>query len=1016
MKTGYRLVKASIGGVASALWLTASLWGATYGKVVPIGGHASDLALDEARGVLYISNFTANRVDVLSLADLSIQTSINVAPLPGSIALSTDGNYLVVAHFGNYQSPNTAANALTVIDLNTRGRQTFAMGNPPLGVAFGYDNLALVVTSAEFILFDPATGVARVLDSFSGVTAKALPVPLANFPANVVASSVAPSGDLSKIFGITAAGQSDTQVLEFVYDVRMKQVSAISVVASPPLGPRVVSVNRDGSVYLAGWALNDAKGALLAQFPNPSGVLNIGSHAIDSLRGLIYAQMTAAEASTSSTGGATGTTQQPAAQAPILQVLDIENLAVVDRLQLAENLSGKSVISSDNNTMYAVSDSGVTVFSIGTLNRERRLSASVEDMVFRSSFCDRRVASQPVTIVDLGGNRTDFSLSSDTPGVRVSPTSGVTPATVIVQVDANAFANRKGTSAAKLTIKSDLGLNVPSQIRVLINTKEPDQRGTFVNVPGKLVDILADPTKDRFFVLRQDKNQVLVFDGATYQQAAVLKTGNTPTQMTITFDRKYLLVGSDNSQIINVFDLETLQPSQYIRMPGGHYPRSVASSGKAILVATRVAGTVHVMDRVDMLTRTASQYSSLGPYKNEININTVLVASGNGSSVMAAMADGNTMLYNANVDSFTISRKDYPALSGAYAASNLDQFVVGITLLNSSLVKVREFETGSGLPSGFAFLDQGGFRTTAPNPANPGVIQRVDLTTGVGIRPTRMVEAPVLNDNVLIFTRTLAPLYSRSAIISLTTSGFTVFPWDYDSSVAPPRIDRVLNAADYTAQVAPGGLVSLFGSNLSPINKATSEIPLPTALGESCLTVNGVAVPMIYVSAAQINAQLPYQVDGNTTMILRTPGGVSDNYNLRILPAAPRIFMNGTAGPLTGIPAVIRVKNGELVTASNPIRRNDSIVIYLAGMGNTVPAIEAGYPAPDDPVPTVVIPPVVELAGVELSVEFAGLVPGQVGVYAVQAFVPSWVPGGMFQTLKVSQGPVESTATVRVVE
>src|SRR5690242_2379777 len=48
---------------------------ATFGTVVPIGGHASDIALDESRGLLYIANFTANRIEVMSIADRSIRTS-----------------------------------------------------------------------------------------------------------------------------------------------------------------------------------------------------------------------------------------------------------------------------------------------------------------------------------------------------------------------------------------------------------------------------------------------------------------------------------------------------------------------------------------------------------------------------------------------------------------------------------------------------------------------------------------------------------------------------------------------------------------------------------------------------------------------------------------------------------------------------------------------------------------------------------------------------------------------------
>src|SRR5579863_5144070 len=50
--------------------------GATFGTVVPIGGEAADIALDEARGVLYIANFTANRIDVMSLANNTDRKSV----------------------------------------------------------------------------------------------------------------------------------------------------------------------------------------------------------------------------------------------------------------------------------------------------------------------------------------------------------------------------------------------------------------------------------------------------------------------------------------------------------------------------------------------------------------------------------------------------------------------------------------------------------------------------------------------------------------------------------------------------------------------------------------------------------------------------------------------------------------------------------------------------------------------------------------------------------------------------
>ena len=1000
-------------GLAIASSFAASA--GTFGSVVAIGGHAADIALDEPRGVLYVANFTANRIEVMSLSGKRVQTSINVPPQPGSLALSPDGRFLVVAHFGNFASPATPQNALTVIDLNNHNaKQTFALSSPPLGVAFGYDGYALVVTTTEFLQFDPLIGTVKLLRTLSDVTANSLPVAPANFPPEIITASLNVSGDGTRIYGL-----SDT--LDFRYDVTTQSLRVLSYTSQPPQGPRVVSVNQDGSFYLSGWALSDAQGYLVAEFPNPVGLLNIGSHAIDPARGIVYAQLpeplTTTSSSTdsggSTSGGSSGGVQYGP---PVLRIMDLDNLNVQERINLPENLAGKSLLNSDGSVMYSISDSGVLVLPVGSLDQANRVYAGAEDLVFRGNSCDKKVNTQQVLIYNPGSGQTDFRLSSSISGISFSPSSGTTPAAVTVMVDPTAFQNQKGTVAATITIKSTSAVNQPKAIRALINMHDPDQRGTAVNVPGKLVDLLADPARNRFYVLRQDTDQVLVFSGDNYAQIATLRTGNTPTQMAITFDRRYLLIGAEDSQVIQVYDLDTLQPSDYIRMPYGHYPRSIGVSGSAILVANRVAGPKHKIDRVDFSTRTATELPSLGVWANDVNVNTVLQGSPNGSSILAAGADGSVFLYSATADTFTISRKDYGALKGAYAASSYDQYVVDNYLLNSSLVAVNQFDTGSGESSGFAFVDLGGYRTTTPDAASPGVIAHVDLTNGNTVRPTRIAESPLTGDDTFAFTRTLAPLANRTAIISLTTSGFTVLPWSYDASVAPPVIDSVVNAADGAASLAPGGLISVYGSNLSPVNMTTQQMPLPTALAESCLTVNGVAVPMIFASNSLINAQLPFQAEGNVTMVLRTPGGVSDNFNLTLLPGAPAIFHNGSSGDVTDLATVIRAKNGEYVTMSNPIHQNDSITIYLTGLGQTTPATDAGVPAPSDPKASVLIPPEVTLGGAGLPISFAGLAPGQIGVYQIDAKVPGWAPTGFSVPLTVTQASSSTTLNVRVVE
>lgn len=290
----------------------------------------------------------------------------------------------------------------------------------------------------------------------------------------------------------------------------------------------------------------------------------------------------------------------------------------------------------------------------------------------------------------------------------------------------------------------------------------------------------------------------------------------------------------------------------------------------------------------------------------------------------------------------------------------------------------------------------------------------MDPAQSLGIKPTRMVEAPLTSAPTSPLIRTLAPLYNQTAVISLTVSGFTVLPWTYDAAVAPPKIASVVNAADGTRPVAPGGLISVYGQQMSPVNMATREIPLPTALGESCLTVNGVPVPVLFVSSQQINGQLPFNVDGNATMTLHTPGGVSDNFNFTIFSAAPSIFRSGTAGPLTGLATVVRTDDNELVTPTNPLHPNDSIVIYATGLGRTQPAVDAGLPAPSDPLAGAIIAPLVTLGGVPLTVSYAGLVPGQVGVYQINATIPLKIPQGLNIPLVIDQG-MTTTLMMRVV-
>jgi len=1001
--------------------------GATFGTVVAVGGQASDEALDETRGVLYIANFTANRIDVMSTATNTIQTSINVSPQPGSLALSRDAKYLLVAHFNNTTPPVPSANRLTLINLSDNSQRTFITGDPALGVAFfatvpenGAANLsgpgkALVVTTTGFYLLDPTNGILTVLSTLTDVAAQT-PAQVPTFPGQIIETALATSGDGTVIWGIGGAGTGSQIVYQ--YHALTNSLYAETYVSSPTMLPRV-SVSNDGSYAMVGWILMDSQFVTQSKYPGVVTSTNVTGHAIDSVNGIIYGQIPDASqpvgppyTSSSSSAGST-----PSVSLPTLLMMASDNLTVNSKIHIPENLVGRVILNAAGTVLYAISDSGVTVLPVGSLNQAHRVVADRENVLVSTTFCNKNALAQSIVISDPGGNHTDFSISISGPGVTVSPWTGTTPATVVVTVDPTQF-ETQGTNTISLNINSLSAVNLPSPVRLLVSNPDQNQRGSVVNVPGVLTDIIPDPGRNRFYILRQDRNELRAYDGSTNQMIVALRTNTTPTMMAMTTDGNYLLVANDNSELVSVYDLNALQAVQPIVLPGGHYGHSVATSNNAILVlANNNANNTGVIDTVNFAARSATQLPTLGIFQNQLSVTAVLTGSPNGNNILVADPGGAVMLYSATANTFTVARKDLPALSGAFAASSYDSFVIGSNVFNSSLVPQGTLAASSGVTSGFAFTGRGGYQLTAASVSTAGVITNLPALNSPQVSPTAIVEAPVLPTLANNFTRTVAPLPSAGTVIALTTSGFTVLAANYAAATAPPSIASVQNAANGSTAVAPGGLISVYGSQMSATSIATSQIPLPTAMGESCLVVNGSPIPLLFVSTAQVNAQLPLNMGGNVTMSIHTPAGVSNNYNFVVASAAPAVFLSGIAGPQTGLATMFRADNGQLVTPTNPLHGGDTVVIYLTGMGPTSPAIQAGLQTPLNTLASVTQPPTLTLGSSNLSVLYAGLVPGSIsGLYQINATLPGIVGQGDSVPLVISQAGGSTTLNVRVVK
>lgn len=209
----------------------------------------------------------------------------------------------------------------------------------------------------------------------------------------------------------------------------------------------------------------------------------------------------------------------------------------------------------------------------------------------------------------------------------------------------------------------------------------------------------------------------------------------------------------------------------------------------------------------------------------------------------------------------------------------------------------------------------------------------------------------------------------------------------------------VENAASFaTGPVAPGSLISIFGTNLAATTALAGEFPLPYDLGGGSVTINGVRAPLLYASSTQINAQVPFEIPpGNATL---TVNGASAF--LTVQPASPGLFTLGNNQA-----AVLN----EDQTVNGPDRAalaGSKIAAFLTGQGAVSPAVPTGAVALSDPLSIVALPVTATLGGRTAAVGFMGLAPNLAGVFQVNLTVPALAPGAYPLVISVNGVPSNS--------
>jgi uncharacterized protein (TIGR03437 family) len=204
------------------------------------------------------------------------------------------------------------------------------------------------------------------------------------------------------------------------------------------------------------------------------------------------------------------------------------------------------------------------------------------------------------------------------------------------------------------------------------------------------------------------------------------------------------------------------------------------------------------------------------------------------------------------------------------------------------------------------------------------------------------------------------------------------------------------NAASLqTGPVAPGSILSIFGSGLGPLTAVTATLQSPmllaTQLGSTQVLFDGTPAALFYVQDSQINAQVPFETAGRTTvkMEIRVSGLSVGTANVPIAAAAPGIFTwNGGSGP-----AIAMNDANTLNATSTPAAQSSTVILFGTGGGATTPSGVDGR-VPDIHPATLVLPVSATIGGQPASVAWAGDSPGNPGMTEFHVVIPSTAGSG----------------------
>jgi YVTN family beta-propeller protein len=895
--------------------------GATFGDVVRLGGTPSDVVLDESRGRLYLVNSNTGQVDIYNYVTKNLAGSIRVGATPVAAAMSMDSKYLYVSNNASSTLSvidlGTSQVLLTVsIPSKPEGVEVGADGRALIttegtGTTTDIQSLYVFDVNAQSsqqltaVQFSPPPATPTTL------TAVTLTRPTTTFRGKLVRT---PDG--SFIVGLSTINSNASTVM-FVYETASASILRSRTVTGQST---ILSMAPDGSRFMAGFTLYDtATLGVIAQqsannlpFPLSSTttatfntIQNVGGSTFTPDGKTLYSAFNSAPASTPATR----------AQASTLLISSSDNLVTRLGIKLPESIIAKMVMLSDSSEAWGLSESGLLHLPLGHLYDYPILQPESTAVFLSNDNCSRGQSGVKLKVSNLGGGKLTFSVPTADASLIAQADTGMTPGTITFMMEpgrtsvtrqygTNLYSGGGATNSGtplNLNLASPEAINIPNTIRVYMNNRQSDQRGVVYSLPVTptntegLQDILIDEARNRVYVANSGYNRIEVFDILAARFTTPIDVGQFPHQMALDGDGRTLWVANSGGESISIVDLESRKVTGSVQFP------PIPRSGTTNPVTPQAL--IDAISGVNFIKSDGSQWKVLNNQATLRQTNSVIpaqisnstaqgpvrmVSGASGKSAIVLGGTGTVYLYDALADTFTVSNRVYTTttLQGFFgplaAAPDGSYYLANGLVLNSSLSVIGGSETTSSTnPATFATtrnvaavaaVDENRFlrlttqakqnlTATGSGETRP-TLELADLRNG----SVSVVGALAENPATTIFgsTRSNIPprqmaVHSSGTVYALTLSGLSVIPLT-DQGAAAPQIasgaQAIVNGSDGTTSMKPGSFIVVKGTNLASTG-AADQIPAPTLLGGSCLTLSDVAIPLLQTSSGQITAQLP---------------------------------------------------------------------------------------------------------------------------------------------------------------